>query len=200
MPGRFAFLRYADTSASEVPGAVQSWDCRCSRRPRLAPPVRGVDSTVGQGRAERVITRASLGRSFACPAVSSGCALSHRLPDVSPHRHRRDLQASGNGPGAQACDMVQPQDLSYSTHGQSLVRHRDALPQISREFHGGCPASLSSEAQTSCTVPVRAAKVISIQPESPITLRRNRRSLSTGMTDHSPSEWVIALGRNPHLD
>ena len=117
---------------------VESFDSPSSfSSPRLAPPVRGVDSIVGQGCAERVITRASLGRPFACPAVSSGCALSHRLPDVSPHRHRRDLQASGNGPGAQAWDMVQPQDLSYFTLGQSRVRHRDALLQIPREFHGG---------------------------------------------------------------
>ena len=81
--------------------------------------------------------------------------------------------------------MAQPQDVSYFTHGQPLVRHRDALPKYRENPTAvGCPASLSSGAQTSCTVPVRTAKAISFRPESPITLRRNRRSLSAGMTDH----------------
>ena len=81
--------------------------------------------------------------------------------------------------------MAQPQDVSYFTHGQPLVRHRDALPKYRENPTAvGCPASLSSGAQTSCTVPVRTAKAISFRPESPITLRRNRRSLCAGIRDH----------------
>lgn len=84
--------------------------------------------------------------------------------------------------------MVQPKDLSYSAHGQPLVRRRDALPKLLRECTaGGCSASLSSGTQTSCAVPVRTAKVIRFPPESPVTTRRNRRSLCAG-NDHVGSE------------
>ena len=69
------------------------------------------------------------------------------------------IQAPGNRPGAQARDVVRPQDLSYFTHEQPLVRHRDALPEI-REgpTMSVCPASLSSGAQTLCTVTMHTDK------------------------------------------
>ena len=48
----------------------------------------------------------------------------------------------------------------------------------------GCPASLSSGAQTPCTVPVHTSKVITLPMEWVITLLWNGRSLSNGIGDH----------------
>ena len=79
--------------------------------------------------------------------------------DVLPHRRRRHLQASRYRPGAQTRSVMQPQNLSYLTHGQPPVRHRECLPE-NRESPtaNDCPASLSSGGQTPCTVPVRTEK------------------------------------------
>ena len=101
------------------------------------------------------------------------------------------LQASGNGPGTQPRDMVQPQDLSYFTHGQPLVRHRNALPEIPRESHGRrlsrVTALRGSDLMHRCDA---HRKVSRFPPESPTTLRRNQCSPSTGMTDHFGPEYA----------
>ena len=61
----------------------------------------------------------------------------------------------------------------------------------------GCPASLSSGAQTPCAVPVHTSKVITLPMEWVITLLWNGRSLSNGIGDHFAVEWVITLPWNP---
>ena len=96
--------------------------------------------------------------------------------------------------------MVQPQELSCFTHGQPLVHHRESSLKIQEgPTMSGCPASLSSGAQTPCTVPVHTSRAITLPMESVITLLWNGRSLSNGIGDHFAVEWVITLPWNPHF-
>ena len=80
-----------------------------------------------------------------------------------------------------------------ATHGQPLVRHRDALPEI-REGPtvSGCPASLSSGAQTLCTVTVHTDKCSAS--------RWNRRSLCIGIGDHFGSGYADSQPTAAGLD
>ena len=103
--------------------------------------------------------------------------------DVPLHRHRRELQAAGNRPTAQTCDMVQPQDLSYFAHGQPPVRHRDPSPN--KEWGGshGRPV-----------VPRRSAP--GLRPLAPFQCTPKSDHLANGIGDHLALEWLITLEWN----